>query len=102
MELLGLEDGIAGEGVGSRAVLSAIKQAHVVGGGMQEFINKVAAGDKEAPVDVTYPPATIATAMQLTAAHFYTPAPVRGTYIIGAPLITKENAKEFIDPKSPF
>jgi ribose transport system substrate-binding protein len=44
----------------------------------------------------------IATAMQLTAAHFYTSAPVRGTYIIGAPLITKENAKEFTDPKSPF
>jgi ribose transport system substrate-binding protein len=90
-------------------VLEAIKQAHregemwVLGGaGMQEFVNKVAAGDKEVPVDVLYPPAMIATAMQLTAAHFYTPAPVRGTFIIGAPLITKDNAKEFTDPKSPF
>ena len=44
----------------------------------------------------------IATAMELTALHFYSPAPVRGTYIIGAPLITKDNAKEFTDPKSPF
>ncbi len=60
---------------------------------MQEFIKKVAAGDKQVPVDVLYPPAMIATAIQLTAAHFY---------IIAAPLITKENAKEFIDPKSPF
>jgi ribose transport system substrate-binding protein len=90
-------------------VLEAIKQAHregemwVVGGaGMQDFINKVANGDKTVPVDVLYPPAMIATAMYLTALHFYSPAPVRGSYIIGAPLITKDNAKEFIDPKSPF
>jgi hypothetical protein len=34
--------------------------------------------------------------------HFCTLAAVRGTYIIGAPLITKQNAKEFYDPKSPF
>jgi ribose transport system substrate-binding protein len=90
-------------------VLEAIKQAHregemwVVGGaGMQAFVNKVSAGDKEVPVDILYPPSMIATAMELTAMHFYTSAPVRGTYIIGSPLITKENAKEFEDPKSPF
>ena len=90
-------------------VLEAIKQAHregelwVVGGaGMQAFVNKVAAGDKEVPVDILYPPSMIATAMELTAMHFYTPAPVRGTYIIASPLITKDNAKEFTDPKSPF
>lgn len=90
-------------------VLEAIKQAHredemwVVGGaGMKDFIKKVMDGDKQVPVDVLYPPSMIATAMQLTAAHFYSPAPVRGTFIIGAPLVTKENAKEFYDPKSPF
>jgi len=90
-------------------VLEAIKQAHresemwVLGGaGMQEFVKKVAAGDKQVPVDVLYPPAMIATAMELTADHFFTPAPVRGTFIVGAPLITKENAAEFTDPKSPF
>jgi len=90
-------------------VLEAIKQAHrenemwVVGGaGMQEFVKRVAAGDKQVPVDVLYPPAMIATAMELTADHYFTPAPVRGTFIVGAPLVTKENAKEFLDPKSPF
>jgi ribose transport system substrate-binding protein len=90
-------------------VLEAIKQAKrekemwVVGGaGMQEMVQKVANGDTQVPVDVLYPPAMIATAMQLTAAHFFTPAPVRGSYIIGAPLITKDNAKEYLDPKSPF
>lgn len=90
-------------------VLEAIKQAHregemwvVGGGGMKDFIKKVMDGDKQVPVDVLYPPGMIATAMELTAAHYYTPAPVRGTYIIGAPLITKQNAKEFYDPKSPF
>ncbi len=90
-------------------VLEAIKQAHregemwVVGGaGMKDFIKKVMDGDKQVPVDVLYPPGMIATAMELTAAHFFTSAPVRGTYIIGAPLVTKQNAKEFYDPKSPF
>ncbi len=60
---------------------------------MQEFVNKVAAGDKEVPVDVLYPPAMTATAMLLTAARFY---------IIATPLITKDSAKEFTDPQSPF
>jgi len=90
-------------------VLEAIKQAGrekemwVVGGaGMQEMVKRVAAGDTQVPVDVLYPPSMIATAMQLTAAHFYTPAPVRGTFIVGAPLITKDNAKEYLDPNSPF
>lgn len=90
-------------------VLEALKQAKrenemfVVGGaGMKEFIKRVMDGDKLVPVDVLYPPAMISTAMEITALNFYAGAPVRGSYVIGAPLITKENAKEYYFPDSPF
>lgn len=90
-------------------VLEAIKQAKrddikmVIGGaGMKEMVKRVMDGDKLMPVDVLYPPAMIATAIQVTVAHYYGGAPVRGTYIIGSPLITKENAKEYYYPDSPF
>jgi ribose transport system substrate-binding protein len=44
----------------------------------------------------------IKTAMIVTAAHFVDKAPVEGTYIVSSPLITKDNAKEYYDPNSPF
>lgn len=90
-------------------VLEAIKQAgrekemFVVGGaGMKDIIKRVMDGDRMTPVDVLYPPAMIATAMQVTAAHFYDGVPMSGKYVIGSPLITKENAKQFYFPDSPF
>ncbi|GAB1580339.1 ABC transporter substrate-binding protein [Phyllobacterium phragmitis] len=90
-------------------VLEAIQQADrkdikfVVGGaGMKEMIKRVADGDSMIPVDVLYPPAMIATAMELTAANFYDQVPIRGNYILDATLITKENANEFYFPDSPF
>jgi ribose transport system substrate-binding protein len=90
-------------------VLEAIKQAKrtdvklVLGGaGMKEMIQKVAAGDSMMPVDVLYPPAMVSTAMELTVAGLYDKAPVRGRYILDATLVTKENAKEFYFPDSPF
>jgi len=90
-------------------VLEAIRQANrsdikfVVGGaGMKEMIKRVADGDSMIPVDVLYPPAMIATAMELTAANFYDQVPVRGNYILDATLITKDNANEFYFPDSPF
>jgi ribose transport system substrate-binding protein len=90
-------------------VLEAIKQAKrddiklvVGGGGMKDVVKKVMDGDKMTPVDVLYPPAMVATAIQVTAAHFVGGAPVRGTYLIGSPLITKANAKEFYFPDSPY
>jgi ribose transport system substrate-binding protein len=90
-------------------VLEAIKQAKrddvklvVGGGGMKDVVKKVLDGDKMTPVDVLYPPAMIATAIQVTAAHFAGGAPVRGTYLVGSPLITKANAKEFYFPDSPY
>jgi ribose transport system substrate-binding protein len=54
------------------------------------------------PVDVTYPPALVATAMHVTAANFYTNAPMRGTFVLNAQLFTKDNAKDHYFPNSPF
>ncbi len=90
-------------------VLEAIKQANrsdikfVVGGaGMKDMIKRVMDGDPMIPVDVLYPPSMIATAMDLTAAGLYDQVPVRGSYILAAPLVTKENAEEYYFPDSPF
>jgi len=90
-------------------VLRAISQAKridikfVLGGaGMKEMVKRVMDGDKMVPADVLYPPSMIKTAMAVTAAHFYGDAPIEGTYIVGSPLITRQNAKQYYDPNSPF
>lgn len=90
-------------------VLEAIAQASrsdiqfVVGGaGMKEMVAKVRDGDAMIPVDVTYPPAMIATAIEMTALRFTSPAPIAGRFVIGAQLITQENAADFYFPDSPF
>ncbi|MDF2813149.1 MAG: transporter substrate-binding protein [Microvirga sp.] len=90
-------------------VLEAVRQAKrddikfVLGGaGMKEMIKRVMDGDKMIPADVSYPPAMIATAMTVTAAHFFTNAPMRGTYVLNAQLITKQNAKDHYFPDSSF
>jgi ribose transport system substrate-binding protein len=54
------------------------------------------------PVDVLYPPAMVGTAMELTAAGLYDQVPVRGTFVLDATLVTKDNAKDFYFPDSPF
>lgn len=90
-------------------VVEAVKQAgredemFIVGGaGMKEIIRGVMEGNELVPVDVLYPPALIATAMDVTVAHFTSNGPVRGRYILGSPLITQENAEQFYFPDSPF
>ncbi len=90
-------------------VLEAIRQSgrkdikFVVGGaGMKDMVKRVADGDAMVPVDVLYPPAMIATAMELTVANFYDQVPVRGRFILDATLVTKDNAKDFYYPDSPF
>ncbi|MCB5204285.1 substrate-binding domain-containing protein [Neorhizobium sp. T786] len=90
-------------------VLEAIEQAgrsdiqYVVGGaGSKDMVKRVIDGDKLVPVDVLYPPAMIATAMQLTADGFYDQVPVSGEYILDATLVTKDNAEQFYFPDSPF
>lgn len=90
-------------------VIEAVKQADrtdemfIVGGaGMKDIIKRVMDGDKLTPIDVLYPPAMIATAMELTALKFTSSIPVEGRYILGATVITQENAKNFYFPDSPF
>ena len=89
--------------------LEAIAQANrqdqmwVVGGaGMKEIIQRMMNNDPQLPVNVTYPPAQISTAIELTALGQVSATPVSGRFIIGSQRITPENAKDFYFPDSPF
>lgn len=89
--------------------LEAIRQAGregemflIGGGGMKEMVKRVMDGDQTIPVDVLYPPSMIATAMDLTVARFTSNGPVEGTFNLKSPLITKDNAKAFYFPDSPY
>jgi ribose transport system substrate-binding protein len=89
--------------------MEAIRQAKredikfVLGGaGMKDIVKRVMDGDKMIPANVSYPPSMIATAMGVTAANYFSNAPVRGTYVLNAELITKDNAKNHYFPNSPF
>ena len=90
-------------------VIEALNQADrtdemfVVGGaGMKEMIKRVMDGDELVPVDVLYPPAMIATAMEVTALNFLSDMPVLGEYILNSTLVTTENAEQYYFPDSPF
>jgi len=76
----------------------------IVGGaGMKEMIERVMNNDPLVPVDVTYPPSQIATALELTALNFVRKGiPFTGKFIIESVLITPENAADFYFPDSPF
>lgn len=93
----------------SLGAIEAIKQAgredeiFIVGGaGMQQIIKAVSEGDALTPVDVSYSPAMIATAIELTASHLIGGIQVNGRYVLDSTLITKDNAADFIDAESPF
>jgi ribose transport system substrate-binding protein len=90
-------------------VVEALRQAgrenelFVVGGaGMKEIIKGVMDGNELIPVNVLYPPAMIATAMEITALKFVSDVPILGRYILDSPLITQENAADYYFPDSPF
>ncbi len=90
-------------------VLEAISAANrsdqmwVIGGaGMKEIVKRIIDGDKQLPVNVTYPPALISSAIEMTALNFVSNAPMTGRFIIGSQLITPENAQQFYYPDSPF
>lgn len=78
------------------------KMWFVGGAGMNQIIKMVEAGSKQVPVDVSYNPNMVATAIDLTALHFVANAQVDGTMIINSTLITKDNAKQFDYPNTPF
>lgn len=90
-------------------VMEAIAQAGrqdemwIVGGaGMKEVIKRISEGDKQLPANVSYPPAQISSALELTALRFVSSTPTSGRFIIGSQLITAENAMNFYYPDSPF
>lgn len=90
-------------------VLEAVAQAGredqmvVVGGaGMKDIIKRIMDKDPQLPVNVTYPPALISSAIEMTALNFVSNAPMTGRFIIGSQLITPENAAKFYYPDSPF
>ena len=90
-------------------VLEAIAQAGredqmvVVGGaGMKDIIKRIMDKDPQLPVNVTYPPALISSAIEMTALNFVSSAPMTGRYIISSQLITPENAEQYYFPESPF
>jgi len=93
----------------SLGAIEAIKQAgredemFIVGGaGMQQILQAVANGDALTPVDVSYSPAMIATAIELTTSHLVGGIHVNGRFVLESTLITKDNAAEFLDADSPF
>lgn len=90
-------------------VLAAIEAAgrddveFVLGGaGMKEMIKRTMDGDAMVPANVTYPPAMIGTAIELTAVGMTSSAPVSGTFVIGSVLVTPDNAEAYYFPDSPF
>jgi ribose transport system substrate-binding protein len=90
-------------------VIEAVRQAgredqlFILGGaGMKQMIERVQQGDKLIPADVLYPPAMIATAIEVTALKYTAKVPIEGRYILGSPLITAENADQYYYPDSPF
>lgn len=72
------------------------------GAGMKEMIRLTMEGDQMVPANVTYPPAMIATAIELTAVGVVSNAPVSGRFVIGSVLVTQENAEDYYFPDSPF
>ncbi len=72
------------------------------GNGMKQVIEMVMEGDERTPISTPYPPSMIASAMYMTAAQFAGQAPMRGSFLLDAPLITPENADQFYFPDSPF
>jgi len=90
-------------------VLKALKEAGrdgkvwaVGGAGMNQMVKMVEAGSTQVPVDVSYNPNMVATAIDLTTLHFVANAQVDGTMIINSTLITKDNAKDFDYANTPF
>ncbi|RUX08023.1 MULTISPECIES: substrate-binding domain-containing protein [unclassified Mesorhizobium] len=90
-------------------VLEAVKQSGrtdiklaLGGNGMKDIVKKVIDGDTVTPVETPYPPSMIKTAIYMTMANLVGQAPVRGAVKLDAPLITKDNAKEYYFPDSPF
>lgn len=75
----------------------------VIGGtGQTAIIKRIIDGDRQLPVDITYPPDQIATAIAMTVMHLVSGAPIKGRLILAAELITPANAPRFYHPDRAF
>ncbi|WP_322099668.1 substrate-binding domain-containing protein [Aquibaculum arenosum] len=90
-------------------VIEAVDQAErddikfaLGGNGMKEVIELVMAEDERTPISTPYPPSMIKSAIYMTVGQFNGQAPMRGSFLLDAPLITPENAEQFYFPDSPF
>ncbi|HEV7417620.1 substrate-binding domain-containing protein [Tianweitania sediminis] len=90
-------------------VIEAVEQAgrsdikYMLGGnGMKQVIEMVKEGDERTPISTPYPPSMIKSAVYMVAGQFNGQAPMRGSFLLDAPLITPENADQFYFPDSPF
>lgn len=90
-------------------VIEAVDQAgredikYALGGnGMKQVIEMVKEGNERTPISTPYPPSMIKSAIYMTAGQFAGQAPMRGSFLLDAPLITPENADQFYFPDSPF
>jgi ribose transport system substrate-binding protein len=72
------------------------------GAGAKDYIKKVMDGDKMVTANVTYSPSMIADAMKLTAAARVKGEKLPPSTIIPSVLVTKDNAKQYYFPDSPF
>ncbi|MCX2699053.1 substrate-binding domain-containing protein [Ochrobactrum chromiisoli] len=102
-------DGVwAGDDDAALGAMEAIKQSGrknvaVLGGsGMNKVVKMVMDGSDHVDADIFYPPTLIIPAIELTTMKYATQAPITGRYVLGSPLITKENAAEFYFPDSPY
>lgn len=90
-------------------VIQAVDQAgrkdikYALGGnGMKQVIEMVKEGNERTPISTPYPPSMIKSAIYMTAGQFAGQAPMRGSFLLDAPLITPDNADQFYFPNSPF
>lgn len=90
-------------------VIQAVDQAgrkdikYALGGnGMKQVIEMVKEGNERTPISTPYPPSMIKSAIYMTAGQFAGQAPMRGSFLLDAPLITPDNADQFYFPDSPF
>lgn len=103
-------DGVwAGDDDAATGALEAITQAGrtdkialLGGSGMNRVVKDVMDGGTPIDADIFYPPTIIIPAIELTVMRFATQAPVLGRYVLDSPLITKDNAKDYYFPASPY
>lgn len=102
-------DGVwAGDDDAALGAMEAIKQSErkgisVLGGsGMNKVIALVKDGNDMVDADIFYPPTLIIPAIELVTMKFATKAPINGRYVLGSPLITKDNAAEYYFPDAPY